>query len=176
MLLCNYFPAHPIYTNCMSMIIKWTDKKTLIVLFVHKFQVKYVIWERLLVKLILCLSYETVMSGIHIYQLHCQRHLINVLTYYSCPHTTCITAEPLDVMVNTAQYILNVLGWRFRGIKHEGLNLNKNTWYKHFHLKKSTNKPPNKKVYCIMWTLIETLLILFNVPRLYFIRHFLLLF
>ena len=65
-------------------------------------------------------------------------------------------------MVNTAQYILNVLGWRFRGIKHEGLNLNKNTWYKHFPLKKSTNKPPNKKVYCIMWTLIETLLILLN--------------
>ena len=124
------------------------------------------------------------MSGI--YQLHCQRHLINVLTWYSCPHTTCITAEPLDVMVNTAQYILNVLGWRCRGIKHEGLNLNKNTWYKHFPLKKSTNKPPNKEVYCIMWTLIETLLILLNytpactyslhAPRLYCIRHFLLLF
>ena len=41
--LCYYFPAHPIYTNCMSMIIKliyiehfvpyfYSDKKTLIVL------------------------------------------------------------------------------------------------------------------------------------------------
>ena len=59
------------------------------------------------------------MSGI--YQLHFQRHLINVLTYYACPHTTRITAEPLDVVVNIAQYILNVLGWRFRGITHEGL-------------------------------------------------------
>ena len=66
--VCNYFPAHPISTNCMSVIIKsihikhfvpyfYSYKKTLIVLVVHIFQVKYVIWARLL--LATFLSYYT---------------------------------------------------------------------------------------------------------------------
>ena len=54
------------------------------------------------------------------------------------------------------------------GITHEGLE----TKQKHMHgkistkhnfpLKESTNKPQNKEVNCIMWTLIETSLILLN--------------
>ena len=126
--VCNYFPAHPISTNCMSVIIKsihikhfvpyfYSYKKTLIVLVVHIFQVKYVIWARLLLATFLSYytKYErrlsiiymallTVMSGACtcIYHLNFQRHLSNVLTYYSCPH---ITTEPLDVMVNKAHNI-----------------------------------------------------------------------